>query len=125
MGDRDFPARWQAGDTAVLELIPSGHVVVATSRPVSLYDRSLFLGHGQDPRRFDAVVMKSPHARHEFYAAWAHSLISVDAPGSTSANLPSLGHTRCRRPMYPLDPDATFTPEVLLFSRPPTSRSRP
>jgi microcystin degradation protein MlrC len=106
---------WFAGDTAVLELVPNGHVVVATSRPVSLYDRSLFLGHGQDPRRFDAVVQKSPHARHDFFADWAHALIGVDAPGSTSANLPSLGHTRCRRPMYPLDPDATFTPEVLIF----------
>jgi microcystin degradation protein MlrC len=106
---------WQAGETAVLELVPSGHVVVATSRPVSLYDRSLFLGHGQDPKRFDAVVQKSPHARHEFFAAWVHGLIGVDAPGSTSANLPSLGHTRCRRPIYPLDPDAVFQPEVLTF----------
>jgi microcystin degradation protein MlrC len=108
---------WFAGDTAVLELTSSRHVVVATSRPVSLYDRSLFLGHGQDPKRFDAVVQKSPHARHDFFAAWAHQLIGVDAPGSTSANLPSLGHTRCRRPVYPLDPDTTFKPEVLLFTR--------
>jgi len=110
---------WYAGDTAVLELIPHGHVVIATSRAVSLYDRSLFLAHGQDPTRFDAVVQKSPHCQHRFFAAWADRLIGVDAPGSTSANLPSLGHARCRRPMYPLELDATFAPAVRLFRRAP------
>ncbi len=108
---------WDAGPTAVLELVPHGHVVIATNRPVSLYDRSLFLGHGQDPSRFDAVVQKSPHCQHRFFAAWAERLIGVDAPGSTSANLPSLGHTRCRRPMYPMEPDTTFEPEALIFRR--------
>jgi microcystin degradation protein MlrC len=108
---------WQAGPTAVLEIIPAGHIVIATSRAVSLYDRSLFLAHGQDPTRFDAVVQKSPHCQPHFFADWADRLIHVDAPGSTSANLPSLGHTRCARPMYPLDQDAAFTPEVRLFQR--------
>jgi microcystin degradation protein MlrC len=93
------------------------HIVVVTSRPVSLYDRSLFLAHGQDPTRFDAVIQKSPHCQHRFYEAWAAKLIGVDAPGSTSANLPYLGHTVCRRPMYPMEPDATFTPEAKLFQR--------
>ncbi|MGH2560927.1 MAG: M81 family metallopeptidase, partial [Thermomicrobiales bacterium] len=106
---------WFAGDTAVLEI--GNHTVVVTSRPVSLYDRSLFLAHGQDPRRFDLVVQKSPHCRHEFFAAWATKLIGVDATGSTSANLPSLGHTRCQRPMYPMEPDAAFAPEVTIFHR--------
>lgn len=108
---------WQAGPTAVLELIPGGHIVIATSRAVSLYDRSLFLAHGQDPTRFDAVVQKSPHCQPHFFAAWADRLVHTDAPGSTSANLPSLGHTRCARPMFPLEPAATFTPEVRLFQR--------
>ncbi|MGH2533600.1 MAG: M81 family metallopeptidase [Thermomicrobiales bacterium] len=106
---------WFAGATAVLDV--GKHTVVVTSRPVSLYDRSLFLANGQDPRRFDLVVQKSPHCRHEFFAAWASGLIGVDAPGSTSANLPSLGHTRCRRPMYPMEPDATFVPEAMVFRR--------
>jgi microcystin degradation protein MlrC len=106
---------WYAGNTAVLEI--DNHTVVATSRAVSLYDRSLFLAHGQDPHRFDLVVQKSPHCQHRFFAAWAAKLIGVDAPGSTSANLPSLGHTVCRRPMYPMEPETTFSPEVLVFRR--------
>jgi microcystin degradation protein MlrC len=108
---------WQAGDTAVLELDLFRHIVIVTSRAVSLYDRSLFLAHGQDPIRFDAVVQKSPHCQHHMYAAWADRLIGVDAPGSTSANLPYLGHTRCHRPMYPMEVDTTFEPKALIFRR--------
>jgi microcystin degradation protein MlrC len=106
---------WFAGPTAVLGV--GRHSVVATSRPVSLYDRSLFHATGQDPRRFDLVVQKSPHCRHEFFAAWATELIGVDAPGSTSANLRYLGHTVCRRPMYPMESDLEFTPTAQVFRR--------
>jgi microcystin degradation protein MlrC len=84
---------WNAGPTAVLET--DIFTVVATSRAVSLYDRSLFLAHGQDPTHFDAVVVKSPHCQERFYKAWAAAMVNVDAPGATSANLKSLGHTRC------------------------------
>jgi hypothetical protein len=28
-----------------------------------------------------------------------------------------LGHTRCRRPMFPLDEGVTFTPQVQVFQR--------
>ena len=65
--------------------------LVVTSRPVHLYDRSLFLAHGQDPRHFDLVVVKSPHCQPHMYADWCARLINVDAPGSTSANLPQPG----------------------------------
>jgi microcystin degradation protein MlrC len=106
---------WYAGNTAVLEI--GRHLVVATSRAVSLYDRSLFLAHGQDPTRFDVVVQKSPHCQYRFFEAWAERLIGVDAPGSTSANLPYLGHTVCKRPMYPMERDTEFSPEVLIFQR--------
>jgi len=106
---------WHAGRTAVLV---SEHVtVVATSRPVSLYDRSLFLAHGQDPKDFDAVVVKSPHCEPRFYSEWGALLLNVDAPGSTSANLPYLGHTKCQRPIFPLDEGVTFQPQVTLFKR--------
>ncbi len=106
---------WSSGPTAVLEA--GTLTLIVTSRPVSLYDRSLFYAHGQDPARFDAVVVKSPHIQQRFYADWATDVINVDAPGSTSANLPSLGHTRCARPMYPMELDAEFRPETRVYAR--------
>jgi microcystin degradation protein MlrC len=110
-----FGEEWHAGPTAVLE---AGNVTwVVGSRAVSLYDRSFFLAHGQDPRRFDAVVIKSPHCQHHMYAAWCARMIDIDAPGSSSANLTSLGHVRCARPIFPLDPDVPFAPAARLFSR--------
>jgi microcystin degradation protein MlrC len=106
---------WNAGRSAVLEA--NNHMLVVTSRAVSLYDRSLFLAHGQNPQQFDLVVVKSPHCQPQFFDDWAAIDVNVDAPGSTSANLPTLGHTRCLRPIFPLDHDIDFVPQVDIFRR--------
>lgn len=108
-------ANWDAGTTAVLEIGPITAVV--TSRPVHLFDRSLFYAHGQDPKRFEVVVVKSPHCQPQFFDAWAAAVVNVDAPGATSANLRSLGHTRCARPIFPLYDEVPYTPAVKLFAR--------
>ncbi len=104
-----------AGRTAVLRA--GTLTLVLTTRPVNLFDRSLFLAHGQDPRTFDAIVVKSPHCQPRFFDDWAACNINVDAPGSTSANLVSLGHKVCRRPIWPLDPDVTFEPRAELLNQ--------
>ena len=106
---------WYAGPTAVIESGPI--TLVVTSRPISLYDRSLFLANGQDPAAFDMTVVKSPHCQPQFFADGAELLINVDAPGATSANLQSLGHTRCARPMFPLDEHVPFEPKTRVFRR--------
>jgi microcystin degradation protein MlrC len=107
--------RWDSGQTAVLQ---SGNMtLVATSKAVSLYDRSLFLAHGQDPATFETVVVKSPHCQPHLFEHGAQLLVNVDAPGSTSANLKSLGHKHCRRPIFPLDENVTFTPKANIFRR--------
>jgi microcystin degradation protein MlrC len=108
-----------AGPCAVLEIgaIRSPITVVVTTRSVGLTDRSLFLAHDLDPQRFDAIVVKSPHCRYEYFDAWAARNLNVDAPGSTSANLPTLGHTVVRRPIFPLDEGVTFMPKVQIYQR--------
>jgi microcystin degradation protein MlrC len=110
-----FHQEWYSGPTAVLQA--DRITLVVTSRPVHLFDRSLFYAHGQDPRDFDLVVVKSPHCQHHMYAEWCTRLIHVDTPGSTSANLPALGHTTCRRPVFPLDSGVNFSPQPRLFAR--------
>jgi len=106
---------WEGGDSAVLEA--GSATIVATSRAVSLYDRSLFYAHGQDPRRFDLVVVKSPHCQPHIFHDWASRYLNVDAPGSTSANLPYLGHTACARPIFPLDAEVEFAPRARVYQR--------
>ena len=73
-------------------------------RPLAL------LCEGQDPMHFDTVIVKSPRCQPHMFSDTADLYIDVDAPGSTSANLQSLGHTRCARPMFPLDKNVSFTP---------------
>ena len=110
-----FGWHWDSGDTAVIE---AGNItVVAGTKPVSLFDRSWFYAHGQDPKQFNLVVVKSPHCEPHMFADWCAKLINVDAPGSTSANLKSLGHTICARPVFPLDEDVAFEADVRVFSR--------
>jgi microcystin degradation protein MlrC len=106
---------WFAGPTAVLQV--GTITVVATSRPCNLWDRSLFFANGHDPANFEIVIVKCPHCQPRFFAAKAERLVNVDAPGSASANLRSLGHTRCLRPIYPLDPDVEFVPQIKIFQR--------
>jgi microcystin degradation protein MlrC len=55
-----FGQTWFAGTSAVLQA--DNVTLIVTSRPVHLYDRSLFLAHGLDPRQFGLVVVKSPTA---------------------------------------------------------------
>ncbi len=103
-----------AGRTAVL--LSDNFTIVAISRPISLADRSLFLAHGRDPRSYDLIVVKSPHCQPHFFDDWSERNFNVDAPGSTSANLKTLGHTVCRRPIYPLDEGVTFVPAAEIYS---------
>ncbi|MFM8470073.1 MAG: M81 family metallopeptidase [Limisphaerales bacterium] len=106
---------WQAGRTAVIEV--GSFTLIVTSRAVSLYDRALFLAHGCDPKHFGAVVVKSPHCEPHMFKSWAARYVDVDAPGSTSANLRSLGHTKCARPIFPLDVNVPFAARARIFQR--------
>jgi microcystin degradation protein MlrC len=110
-----FGEQWDAGPSTVLEC--DNFVLAVSSRAVSLYDRSFFYSLGQNPRFFDAVVVKSPHCQKHMFADWCEAMIHVDAPGSSSANLLSLGHSRCPRPIFPLDSNVEFRPNVQLFQR--------
>ncbi len=109
-----FGEEWFAGPTAVLQA--ENFTLVVSSRAVSLYDRSFFYAHGCDPKRFQSVVVKSPFCQHHMYDDWCE-MVHVDAPGSSSANLRTLGHTRCPRPIFPLDPEVTFAPKAEIFRR--------
>ena len=106
---------WDSGDTAVLQA--DNLTLVVGTRPVSLFDRSWFHANGQDPRHFNLVVVKSPHCEHHMFADWCAKLINVDAPGSTSANVKGLGHTKCERPMFPLDDVFEYVPAANVFRR--------
>ena len=98
-----------AGPTAVLR---HGEIrMVVVSRAVFMMDRAIFLAHGLDPEWADVIVVKSPGAAVRYFP-FARANFVLDTPGATSANLKSLGHRVCRRPMFPLDDNVAFHPVV-------------
>lgn len=103
-----------AGLTAVFK--SDNFTVIAVSRSISIVDRSLFIAHGQNPKHFDLTVVKSPHCQFQFFDEWAEKNYNIDAPGATSANLKTLGHTICQRPIVPLDNNVTFEPKAEIFT---------
>ena len=122
LGDGRFRANrtgWScdAGPTAVAAAATRSRSSSRAGRSCSTTARSSS-PTAQDPREFDAVVVKSPRCEPRLFDAWAARTVHIDAPGSTSANLPSLGHVHCPRPIFPLDDDVPFEPVVELFSRP-------
>ena len=66
---------------------------------------------------FDMTVVKSPLSQPRFFEDGAERLINVDAPGATSANVRGLGHTRCHRPLFPLDAIEDYHPRARVFRR--------
>jgi len=104
-----------AGPTAVLTF--ENYTVVVFSRTLSLFDRAMYYANGLDPRDFDLIVVKSPHTEYHMYDAWVEKNFNIDIAGSTSANLPTLGHTICARPIFPLDEGVSFTPRATLYAR--------
>jgi microcystin degradation protein MlrC len=104
-----------AGPTAVLAF--DNMTVLVMSRSVSLFDRAMYFANGLNPVDFDLIVVKSPHTENHMFDAWTEKNFNIDAPGATSANLKSLGHTICARPMYPLDEDVTFSPAAVVYQR--------
>ena len=110
-----------AGDTrASRGLVPAGgHItILVMSRPVSLFDRAMFFAHGRDPRAYNLTVVKSPHCEWHMFDEWAEKDFNIDAPGSTSADLRSLGHKVCHRPIFPLDDEVPFAPAPEVYRRP-------
>lgn len=104
-----------AGPTAVLTF--ATFTVVVLSRTISLFDRAMYFANGCNPRDFDLTIVKSPHTEFHMYDAWVEKNFNIDAPGATSADLPSLGHTICARPMYPMEPDTVFSPKATVYQR--------
>ena len=89
--------------------------VVAMTNSIMMVDRTIFFANGQNPKNFHSIIVKSPHCEPEFYDEWVEKNFNVDAIGSTSANLVTLGHTICDRPMYPMENDTEFNQTIEIY----------
>lgn len=103
------------GPTCALRI--GGVTVVCASRRKQCADPVFFEMHGLDIRAARTVVVKSRgHFRggfDEFFPP--ERVVEVDTPGLTSPVLERLHFKGLPRPVFPLDPDASWTPRVAVY----------
>ncbi|MBM3600027.1 MAG: M81 family metallopeptidase [Alphaproteobacteria bacterium] len=97
------------GRAALLEL--DGIRVVVASLRHQAADPAFFERFGIDLKSVRSVVVKSRgHFRAGFDWLFPHErTIEVDVPGLTTPNLATLPFTRIPRPVFPIDPDMTWS----------------
>jgi microcystin degradation protein MlrC len=100
--------RTRMGRTAVLDL--DGITAIVTEQRVQALDLSLFRGVGIEPTTARAIVVKSSVHFRAAFAPIAAKIIDVDTPGISSPHLERFAFQRVRRPIWPLDGDATYAP---------------
>src|SRR5918993_3771837 len=74
------------------------------------HDLNYFRAFGIEPTERRILVLKSAAHFRAAFEPIATKVIEVDAPGISSPNLTTFPYQRLRRPIYPLDPEATWSP---------------
>src|SRR4029453_14073609 len=94
------------GTTAVLD-VDDVKVILISLRWQTL-DPEMIRFVGIDPQGEKILVVKSTIHYRAAFEPIAREIIEVDAPGLSSSNLERFAFTRVRRPIFPLDPEATY-----------------
>jgi microcystin degradation protein MlrC len=101
--------RFDQGRTAIVTLGERLTLMLTSFRtaPFSLRQLTAF---GVEPDAFQVLVAKGVHAPVAAYAPVCPTLIRVNTPGITSADLSQFAYTQRRRPLYPFELDTPWTP---------------
>jgi microcystin degradation protein MlrC len=101
---RGLPGR--LGPTAVLDV--DGVKVILISLRWQTLDPEMLRFVGIEPADEKIVVVKSTIHYRAAFEPLAREIVEVDAPGLSSSSLARFAFKRIRRPIFPLDPDATY-----------------
>jgi len=97
---------WAMGRTAVLQ--HEAFTAVVSERPMEPLDLAVFESVGVDPCAFDWLLLKSRMYCRPTFVPIAAGLVECDSRGVCSSDYGLFRFTKLRRPVYPLDPRATF-----------------
>ncbi|MCC6314594.1 MAG: MlrC C-terminal domain-containing protein [Thermomicrobiales bacterium] len=99
------------GRTVVLEIGgPDGIELQLTELRGHPHDLNYFRAFGIEPTERRMLALKSAAHFRAAFEPIATKVIEVDAPGISTPNLSSLDYRALRRPIYPLDPEARWSP---------------
>jgi microcystin degradation protein MlrC len=99
------------GRTVLLEIGgPGGIELQLTELRGHPHDLNYFRAFGIEPTQRRILALKSAAHFRAAFEPIATRVIEVDAPGISSPNLATFDYRRLRRPIYPLDPEAAWSP---------------
>jgi len=107
-GIRRPPMRARSGPIAVLNI--DGVDVILSSTRLSFVDPVQLRSLGLEPLDYRIVVLKRGYLTAPFQAISERSILAF-SPGATNCDVTQMEFRRVNRPMYPLDPDATWKPK--------------
>lgn len=99
--------RAHMGRTVVLDT--GAAQVVITERQQEPWDTGVFTSVGIDPTRARYLLLKSRMYFRPVFLPFAAATVYCDGVGVTSSDWTRFRYTKVRRPIFPLDADATFT----------------
>ena len=86
-----------------------GHTQLLTMRRQGNTSRHQMYSAGNAPEAYRIVVAKGVVSPRPAYQPIAGEVILVNTPGVTSADLSTFDYEHRRRPLYPFEPEATYT----------------
>jgi microcystin degradation protein MlrC len=91
-------------------VVRAGNVyVLIVSNSVMTVDPELYRAAGLEPKNAQIVVVKSHIQFRAGYDPIASRIILLDSPGMSSDHIAALPWQKVPRPIFPLDPDVSFT----------------
>ncbi|MEY3283858.1 MAG: hypothetical protein RIR86_1871, partial [Acidobacteriota bacterium] len=78
-------------------------VIMITSQRVMPFSLQQLISHGIDPAAFDAIVAKGVNAPIAAYAPVCPTMVQVDTPGVTQADMTRFEYRHRRRPLFPFE----------------------
>lgn len=95
------------GRTAIVRT-DTGLTVMLTSRRVPPFSLRQLTAFGIDPAGFRVLVAKGVNAPLAAYAPVCRTILRVNTPGVTSADMTTLPYHHRRRPMFPFERETTW-----------------
>jgi microcystin degradation protein MlrC len=105
-GVRQLTTHAETGTIAILAI--EGVEVILSSSRLSFEDPAQLRALGLEPLNYRIVVLKRGYLTAPFQAISQRSILAF-SPGATNCDVTKMEFNRVNRPIYPLDPDMTWT----------------
>jgi len=99
---------YDMGPTAIVETL-NGSTIMITSRRTAPFSLQQLLGFQINPLDFQVIVAKGVNAPIAAYASVCPTVIQVNTPGVTMADMKKLAYKNRRVPLFPFETDLSIT----------------